>query len=96
MQAREHIGQTVAVVGPLMKVTIREGVKENPIWVDIGAVFPNPQRLTLVIWGVNKAAFPMVIPGQLAGKSVCIIGQIKDYKGTPQIVMTTASQFNVR
>ncbi len=94
-QARENIGQTVAVVGPLMKVTIRKGVPGNPTWVDVGGVFPSTQRLTVVIWGDDKYAFPMVMPGQLDGMSVCIIGKITIFKDTPQIVMTTASQFNL-
>jgi len=94
-QAREYIGRTAAVVGPLMKVTIRKNVQGDPIWVDIGAVYPNSNRLALVIWGENKNTFPMVMPGQLEGVSVCIIGQIESFKGTPQIVMRTASQFKV-
>ncbi len=94
-QAGQHIGQTVAVIGPLMKVTNRENSRGNPTWVDVGAVYPNVQRLVLVIWGKQKPDFPMVRPGQLEGRSVCIIGQIESYKGIPQIELKTASQLRM-
>ncbi len=94
-QARANIGRTVAVVGPLMKVTTPNTVQGNPTWIDIGGVFPSTQRLSVIIWGDKKNEFPSVSSGQLVGRSVCIIGLIESYKGNPQIVMTTASQFNV-
>lgn len=94
-QAGQHIDQTAAVVGPLMKVTSRENIRGNPTWIDIGGVYPNAQRLVLVIWGAQKPAFPMVRLGRLEGRSVCIIGQIETYKGTLQIELKTASQLKV-
>jgi very-short-patch-repair endonuclease len=94
-QAGQHIGQTVAVVGPLMKVTNRENIRGNPTWIDIGALYPNTERLVLVIWGEQKSEFPMMMPGQLEGRSVCIIGQIKNYKSTFQIELRTSSQLKV-
>ena len=94
-QAGQHIGQTVAVAGPLMKVTSRENIRGNPTWIDIGGVYPNAQRLVLVIWGEQKPNFPMVGLGQLEGRSICIIGQIKTYKGNLQIELKTASQLKV-
>jgi very-short-patch-repair endonuclease len=94
-EAGQHIGQTAAVAGPLMKVTIRENVRGNPTWVDIGAAYPNRQRLMLIVWGDQQLEFPMLKPGQMEGQRVCIIGQIDDYKGVPQMVLRVASQFNV-
>lgn len=93
--AGRHIGQMAAVVGPLMKVTSRENVRGNPLWIDVGGVFPDRQRLALVVWGENRSHFPMLRPGYLEGRTVCVIGQIESYKGAPQIELKTSNQFVV-
>lgn len=94
-QAKQYIGQTVAMIGPMMRVTSRDNVRGNPTWIDIGAVYPNTQRLVLVIWGAQKANFPTITTGDLIGKNICVIGLVQDYKGTPQIELKAASQLSV-
>ncbi len=95
-QARANIGRTVAVVGPLMNVTTPTPGTFNgdPTWIAVGGVYPSTERLSVVIWGDNKNEFPGV-SSRLAGLSVCIIGLIEIFRGTPQIEMRTASQFYV-
>ena len=93
-QAKDNIGQTMAVVGPLMKIAIPKNIQGNPIYINVGGVYPSTQRLSAVIWGLNKNKFPTV-KSKLVGRSVCIIGLIETYGGAPQIEMKTSSQFNV-
>lgn len=94
-EARRYVGQTLVVVGPLIKVTQRDNVQGNPTWVEIGAAYPNPQRLTLVFWGDRKKQFPEVRPGQLTGKLVCAVGKIEDYKGVAQLELKHERQLRV-
>lgn len=91
----QHIGSTVAVVGPVVAVTQRDGIRGNPTWLEVGAAFPNPNRLKVVIWEEQKSLFPMVAPGQLTGRSVCITGKLTDYKGVAQIVLRDANQLSL-
>ncbi|MFZ3001109.1 MAG: hypothetical protein WA071_12350 [Undibacterium umbellatum] len=94
-EAEKYAGKTITLVGPVQRVTIREDIRGKPIWIDIGAVFPNKSRVTLIIWDETKSNFPMVKPGHLENKNVCVVGTIEMYRGSPQIVMRTANQFNV-
>lgn len=91
----QHIGSTVAVVGPVVAVTQRDGIRGNPTWLEVGAAFPNPNRLKVVIWEEQKSLFPMVAPGPLTGRSVCITGKLTDYKGVAQIVLRDANQLSL-
>lgn len=93
--ARQNIGKTFVVVGPLIKVTQPENVRGNPTWIDIGATFPNSHRLTLIIWGNKMAEFPFLKKGQMDGKKVCVVGRIDSYKGIPQIELRHEGQFMV-
>lgn len=88
----QHIGNTVSVRGPVMAVTQKEGIRGNPTWIEVGAAYPNPKRLKVIIWIEDKPRFPMVMPGMLDGRYVCITGLVTDYKGVAQIVMRDAGQ----
>lgn len=92
----QHIGSTVSVTGAVMAVAQKEGVRGNPTWIEIGAAFPNPNRLKVVIWIEDKHRLPMVMPDVLDGKIVCITGLVTDYKGVAQIVMRDARQFSLQ
>lgn len=91
----QHTGQTAAVVGPLMRVTSRNNVQGNPTWIEIGATYPNPQRLVLLIWGEKKSNFPNIQPGVLDGRTVCAVGEINIFRNTPQITLSKTSQFKI-
>ncbi len=93
--ARLHTGTVMAVAGPLMKTTNRGNVRGNPTWIDIGGVFPDPRRVTAIIWETNKSEFPAVHPGQMAGVNICVIGLVENYKGVIQIELKEASQLVV-
>jgi len=91
----QHIGNTVSVRGPVMTVAQKEGIRGNPTWIEVGAAYPNPKRLKVVIWIEDKPRFPMVMPGLLDGQNVCITGLVTDYKGVAQIVMRDVEQLSL-
>lgn len=92
--ARQFVGRTVAVDGPVVKITRRESVRGSPTWIDMGAPYPSENRLVLVAWGRSGAGFPAEFDN-LAGKNICAIGKIFLYKGTAQIELSTASQIKL-
>nr|WP_255263701.1 DUF559 domain-containing protein [Pseudomonas aegrilactucae] len=94
-QAARHIGQSAAVVGPIIKVTYKATAKGKPTWIDLGASFPSAQRLGLVVWGEHRAAFAQLLAQPLEGRNVCVIGRIEQYKGVPRIELQAASQFQL-
>lgn len=94
-QASQHIGSSVSIVGPIMKITSRKNIRGNPTWVDIGGAFPATNRMMLVIWEEKKNEFPLLVPGKLTHKEVCVTGQLTSYKGIPQIQLSEKSQLQV-
>lgn len=49
----------------------------------------------LLTWGDHAPSFPQIQPGELSGASVCMIGLLKEYKGTAQIELRQAGQFQL-
>lgn len=94
-EARAHVGKTVAVVGPVMRITKSKNTRGNPSWVDIGGVFPNANRLVLVVWENKISQFPSVEKQSLTGQDICVIGKIEIFKGVPQVELAQAGQLSV-
>ncbi|HEY9533796.1 MAG TPA: hypothetical protein VIQ77_04640 [Mucilaginibacter sp.] len=63
--------------------------------IDIGGAHPN-ELLTLLIKGDDRKKFKDAPEESLKGKKVCITGQIVDYKGKPEIIITDPGQIKVQ
>ena len=59
--------------------------------LDVGGSHPN-ELLTLVIKSDDRKKFKTPPEDDLKGKKVCITGQIIDYKGKPEIIITDPAQ----
>jgi hypothetical protein len=59
--------------------------------IDVGGSRPS-ELLTLVIKAADRKKFKTTPEGAFKGKKVCITGQIIDYKGKPEIVITDPEQ----
>lgn len=105
-QADRYVGQVITVVGPLFKTKRRPDVSGSPMWLDIGGVFPNPKRFTVVLWGKNWPEFDLkqldaeywttTINDEMDSATLCIRGTIREYKGVPQIELQDKGQFIIR
>ena len=68
-----------------------EGNEQNqPTLLDLGQSHPNA-IFTAVIYGDNRQKFGTP-ETSLRGKRICVTGQISDYQGKPEIVLTDPSQ----
>lgn len=56
-KAKNHIGSGVVLVGPLLETKYKPNINGGPTFLSIGAKYPNPERLQLVIWGSNRGKF---------------------------------------
>lgn len=56
-KAKNHIGNGVVLVGPLLETKYKPNINGGPTFLSIGAKYPNPERLQLVIWGSNRGRF---------------------------------------
>lgn len=91
-EALGHVGQVVAVTGPIVRIAQRDDVRGRPTWIELGRRFPDQARLTLVGWGLDKAELP---DGSMIGRPVCVTGKITLYEGAAQVELATARQIHL-
>jgi len=85
-QAASHVGQMVTVEGTVASVhTTRTGTT----FLNFGAAYPN-QTFTAVIFRSAASRFPD--PQQWSGKEVRVTGQVRLYRGKPEIILEEPSQ----
>ncbi|MBL4675666.1 MAG: S1/P1 nuclease [Mucilaginibacter sp.] len=85
-ELKNFVGKSVSVQGKVYSVKDIGSM----VLANMGAAYPN-QMLTLAFKGKTKA-----LAGTLEGKTVSISGQVIDYKGKPEIIITTADQVKVQ
>src|SRR6266436_3809757 len=85
-----HIGETATVCGVVASAKFEANVPDQPTLLDLGE--PSPHAIfTAVIYGDNRSKFGTP-ETSLRGKRICATGQISDYRGKPEIVLTEPSQ----
>ena len=90
-EAASHVGQTVTVEGTVTEIhTARSG---STTFIDMGGEYPN-NTFTGVIFKSDMAAVGDV--SGLAGKTVDITGTVRNYRGQPEIVITSRYQIAER
>jgi hypothetical protein len=90
--AVRHIGETATVCGMVASAMFEANVQDQPTLLDLGE--PSPHAIfTAVIYGDNRSKFGSPETA-LRSKRVCVTGQISDYRGKPEIVLTDPSQLS--
>jgi DNA/RNA endonuclease YhcR with UshA esterase domain len=88
--AAGHIGETATVCGVVASSKYEANAQSQPTLLDLGK--PHPEAVfTAVIYGDNRQKFGTP-ETSLRGKRICVTGQISDYQGKPEIVLTEPSQ----
>lgn len=87
--AVHYVGKTVTVQGVVAGVHATRG---GTIFVDFGARYPQ-NTFTAVIFSSSAAKFPGASAWE--GKTVRVSGEVKLYRGKPEIVLENASQVTV-
>jgi hypothetical protein len=84
--AASHLNETVTITS---KVYSMKDVS-SMILVNVGAAYPD-SPLTVVLRGDAKA-----LSTQIDGKTITVTGQVIDYKGKPEIVVTDKNQLIIK
>ena len=87
--AAKHLNENVMVCDQVFGGKYLDGASLTLI--DVGGSHPN-ELLTLIIKGDDRKKFTAPPEEAFKGKKVCITGQIIDYKGKPEIVITDPAQ----
>ena len=90
-EAKNHIDKDVTVEGVVSEV--HHAASGRAIFIEIGGRYPS-DPFAAVIFKDHFSKFPTV--DSLAGKTVDITGQIKDYRGRPEIILDDPEQLKVK
>ena len=91
-QAKDHMGETATVCGMVASATFAARIKGAPTFLNLDKPYPD-QLFTVVIWGSDRPKFhqPEVL---YRGKRLCVTGNIKMFRGRPEIIVKELSQIN--
>lgn len=87
--ARLLIGEIATICGMVGSARFADTVRGQPTYINLGPAFPE-HVFTIVIWGENRYKFTP--KPEFTDGSLCVKGRIEDYKGIPQIVVTSPEQ----
>src|SRR5439155_3697738 len=88
--AVRHIGETATVCGEVASTKFEANARSKPTLLDLGKSYPRAV-FTAVIYGDARSKFGTP-ETSLRSKRICVTGQISDYRGKPEIVLTDPSQ----
>jgi DNA/RNA endonuclease YhcR with UshA esterase domain len=94
--ASKHIGEIVVICGPAVTTSYALNSKGKPTFLNVGKGYPDPQRLTVVIWEENRSKFSIPPDTLYEGKNICVEGLITLYKGVPEIEVSSPSQITIK
>lgn len=88
--AASHVGETATVCGVVASAKYAANSRAQPTFLDMGQPYPN-QPFVAVIFGTDRAKFggPETT---VRGKRICVTGQVGDYRGKPEIVVSDPGQ----
>ena len=93
-EASQHIGETVTIYGSVASVDYSETSNGQPTFIDLGAAYPDASRVTVIIWGENRGAFPEPPEEMYGGKTICVTGVPYLYEGVCNIEVSSPSQID--
>jgi hypothetical protein len=84
--ARHDVGVPIRVKARVLRAFWARSSSGRPTFLDLGYVYPNPRRLSVVIWGADRPNFPKA-PERMfrAGTLICVQGVVSMYRGTMEI-----------
>jgi len=90
--AASHIGETATVCGVVASAKFEAHARSQPTLLDLGKSYPHA-IFTAVIYGDHRSKFGTP-ETSLRGKRICVTGQISDYHGKPEIILTDPGQLS--
>jgi len=92
--ASNHVGENATVCGIVASAKYSARSKGRPTFLNLDKAYPR-QIFTALIWGSDRMKF-----GQpeltYRGKRICVSGQIKVYRRSPEIVVRNPRQIGVK
>ena len=93
-QASQAIGKHATVCGVVASAHFAMSSRGEPTFLNLGKAYPN-EIFTALVWGADRSKFNKP-PESLQGQTICVTGKVKEYRGTPEIIVRNPSQIRSR
>ncbi len=90
-EAAGRVGQDASVTGRVVSVIQLNGFSGKPVIFDFDESYPNAV-FQAVIFEKDRLKFPDDLMSRYQGKTLSVSGRIGQYRGVPQIVLTSPEQ----
>jgi hypothetical protein len=90
--AASHVGEVATVCGFVASAKYAPQAIGAPTFLDFGKAYPNAV-FTALILGDDRTKFGAP-ETTLGGKEVCVRGEIRLYRGRPQLILTEPEQLD--
>jgi hypothetical protein len=94
-EAAKHIGEKTTVCDKVFGGRYLDNANGKPTLINMGAVFPN-NPFTFVVFDDDRKKFSYQPETFLIDKQVCVTGEIKEFRGKPQMVVADTAQVKVK
>ncbi len=94
-EARAYEGQTRCVCGLVVQATYAAQSNGTPTFLNLGGRVTDNARFTVVIWGEHRPNFDPPPEQAYRGKTVCVIGRIRLYRGVAEIHIQSPAEISV-
>lgn len=93
--AQKFVGEKKNVCGMVASATYVIRTKGQPTFLNLDQPFPH-EIFTVVIWGLDRKKFGNPPDAFYKGKTICVTGKIKSYKGKAEIIVDDPTQIKIR
>ncbi|RMH13023.1 MAG: hypothetical protein D6701_12760 [Gemmatimonadetes bacterium] len=94
-EAGRHLGELVKIRGRIVGARYLPAVPGRPTFLNVGRDFPDPSRLTLVVWGSNRENFPVAPEQAYLNRVVCVYGRVENHDGQLEIEVDAPGDLEV-
>ncbi|HXJ81607.1 MAG TPA: hypothetical protein VMS64_23355 [Candidatus Methylomirabilis sp.] len=88
------VAELILGPGGLVSATFAAHTRRQPTFLNVNKPYPN-HVFTAVIWGVDRAAFNPAPEVVYWKKRICVTGLITEYRGRPEVIVTSPAQITV-
>ncbi len=89
--AASEVGRSGDFRGKVVRSFYNGGGRGQPTYLDLGRAYPDSGRLSVVIWGSSRDAFPGAPESIYRDKDVAVSGKVSVYRGVTRIIVRSPS-----
>lgn len=93
--AAKHLNEKATVCDSVYGGRWLENANGQPCLLNMGGSYPN-NPFTFVIFGENRTKFNYKPEEFLINKQVCVAGEVKEFRGKPQIIVDDPKQVELK